>query len=117
MRGTCIYLKILGGGALVSILCLPAFRADSEEMQKHWAYVNPNQPEPPKVEDTSWVRNSIDNFVQARLKKEGLRPSPEAEKETLIRRLSLDLTGLPPSIKEIDSFLADGSPDAYERGW
>ena len=115
MRRIGIFRKFLGGSVLVSILCLPAFRADAEEKQKHWAYVNPKRPEPPKVKDTAWVRNPIDDFVLARLEQEGLRPSPEAEKETLIRRLSLDLTGLPPSIEEIDSFLNDDSPDAYER--
>ena len=63
----------------------------------------------------SWVRNPIDNFVLARLENEGLKPSPEAAKATLLRRVTLDLTGLPPTLEELDSFLADQSPDAYEK--
>lgn len=82
---------------------------------KHWAYMKPVRPEVPKVTNTAWVRNPIDAFVLARLEKEGLRPSPEADKETLIRRVSLDLIGLPPTIPEIDAFVADKSPDAYEK--
>jgi mono/diheme cytochrome c family protein len=82
---------------------------------KHWAYVKPVPPEQPKVRDTSWCRNPIDHFVLARLDKEGLKPSPEASKETLIRRLSLDLIGLPPTPKEVDTFLADKSPEAYDQ--
>src|SRR5437660_1476790 len=69
----------------------------------------------PKVGLAGWVRNEIDAFVLARLEAEGLRPSPEADRVTLIRRLSLDLLGLPPTPEEVDAFLADTSPDAYER--
>jgi hypothetical protein len=83
--------------------------------QKHWAYIKPVRPQPPVVKNMSRVRNPIDNFVLARLEKEGLAPSSEASRETLIRRLSLDLTGLPPTTDEIDAFLADGDPNAYER--
>jgi mono/diheme cytochrome c family protein len=82
---------------------------------KHWAYVKPVQPDVPKVQDAGWCRNPIDNFVLARLEKEGLRPSPEASKETLIRRVSLDLTGLPPTPEEVDAFVADHSPQAYDK--
>jgi Protein of unknown function (DUF1553)/Protein of unknown function (DUF1549)/Planctomycete cytochrome C len=82
---------------------------------KHWAYVRPVRPPVPPVKDVAWCRNPIDRFVLARLQKKGLSPSPEADKETLLRRLSLDLTGLPPTIPEIDAFLADKSPDAYEK--
>ncbi len=81
----------------------------------HWAYQPPGRPPLPAVKDSSWLRNAIDNFVLARLESEGLQPSPQADKATLLRRVSLDLTGLPPTIAELDSFLADGSPDAYER--
>ena len=84
-------------------------------IQKHWAYTKPVQPQPPEVKKASWIRNQIDNFVLARLEKEGLAPSQEAPKETLIRRLSLDLTGLPPGLDEIDRFLADRDPNAYEK--
>ncbi len=83
--------------------------------RKHWAYITPKRPPLPAVRNASWGKNPIDRFVLARLEKEKLEPSPEAPRETLIRRASLDLTGLPPSIEEIDAFLADRSPDAYEK--
>ncbi len=83
--------------------------------QQHWAFVPPVRPPLPKVRDTRWVRTPIDAFILARLEREGLRPSPEAGKETLLRRLALDLTGLPPTPEEIDAFLKDPSPTAYER--
>lgn len=81
----------------------------------HWAFKAPIRPRVPAVADKKWLRNPIDNFVRARLEQEHLRPSPEADRATLIRRLSLDLTGLPPTLQEIDEFLADRAPDAYER--
>ncbi len=81
----------------------------------HWAYVAPRRMQPPAVADTKWPRNSIDNFVLARLEAAGLKPSPEADKATLLRRVTLDLTGLPPTVAELDSFLADKSPRAWER--
>jgi mono/diheme cytochrome c family protein len=81
----------------------------------HWAFVKPRRLQRPAVRHAAWVRNAIDAFVLARLEKEGLTPSPPAAKETLLRRVSLDLTGLPPTIEEIDAFLADSNPDAYER--
>jgi hypothetical protein len=80
------------------------------EVKKHWAYVKPVRPAPPRSDVAP-----IDAFLLARLAKEGLRPTPEASKETLIRRVSLDLTGLPPAPEEVDAFLADRSPDAYEK--
>ena len=82
---------------------------------RHWAYVKPARPEIPQVKNPGWCRNPIDNFVLARLEKEGLSPSPEAGKETLIRRVTLDLIGLPPTLQEVDAFLADKSPDAYKK--
>ena len=81
---------------------------------RHWAYVAPVLPAVPAL-NSSWVRNPVDAFVLARLRKEGLRPSSEADRETLVRRLTLDLTGLPPTPRETDAFLADKRPDAYER--
>lgn len=83
--------------------------------KKHWAYVAPKRPTLPAVRRTAWVRNPIDAFVLARLEKGGLAPAPEASKETLLRRVSLDLTGLPPTPAEIDAFLADTSPNAYDK--
>lgn len=81
----------------------------------HWAYVPPKRPELPAVRDAKWVRNPIDSFILSRLEREGLKPSPEADKETLLRRVTYDLTGLPPTPTEIDAFLADKSPDVYEK--
>ena len=82
---------------------------------KHWAYVEPVRWPLPEVRNAAWCRNPIDRFVLARLEKEGVSPSPEAGKETLLRRLSLDLIGLPPTIQEMDAYLADKSPNAYEK--
>ena len=83
--------------------------------QSHWAFVAPRRPALPKVASESWVRTPIDRFILAELEKRGLAPSATASKSTLIRRLSLDLTGLPPKPEEIDRFLADRSPEAYEK--
>src|SRR5258708_6866380 len=88
-------------------------RASANEI--HWAYRNPLKPVLPAVKAASLVRNPIDRFLLARLERKGLSFSPEASKETLIRRVSLDLIGLPPSPREIDEFLADTRGDAYER--
>jgi hypothetical protein len=82
---------------------------------QHWAYVKPARPALPAVTNAAWPKNEIDRFILARLEKEGLRPSPETSRETLIRRVSLDLTGLPPTPAEVDAFLADHSPKAYEK--
>jgi uncharacterized membrane protein len=81
----------------------------------HWAYRPPVRVNPPAVRDPYWARTPIDQFILAKLEQEGLKPSPEADKLTLLRRVSLDLTGLPPTPAEIDAFLADTSPLAYER--
>lgn len=81
----------------------------------HWAFQPIRRPQPPAVKNTAWVRNAVDRFVLARLEKEGIQPSPEAPRTTLIRRLSLDLTGLPPTPAEVRAFLEDTRPDAYER--
>src|SRR5262245_57857135 len=89
--------------------------ADGATYQVHWAYVPPRRPALPKVKAIAWPRNPIDRFVLARQEREALHPSGPASKETLIRRLSLDLLGLPPTPEEVDAFLADTRPDAYER--
>ena len=83
--------------------------------EQHWAFIPPQRPAVPEVRNAAWVRNPIDTFVLARLEAEGIAPSAEADKTTLIRRVTLDLTGLPPTPQEVDSFLADESADAYER--
>jgi mono/diheme cytochrome c family protein len=83
--------------------------------QKHWSLIPPVRPNLPDVSDPAWGRNPIDRFIMARLDREGLKPSSEAERITLIRRVTLDLTGLPPTPAEVDAYLADDAPDAYER--
>jgi hypothetical protein len=82
---------------------------------KHWSFIPPVRPELPAVKDKKWGRNPIDAFILARLEAEGMHPSPEASKEKLIRRVALDLTGIPPTPEEVDAFVADHSPDAYEK--
>ena len=89
--------------------------ADGAKREPHWSFVPPRIPQIPTVNDTSWIRNPIDNFVLARLKQENLSPSREATPEILIRRLSLDLTALPLSIPQADSFFDNDAPDAYEQ--
>lgn len=84
------------------------------EYRDHWAFMPPESPDLPKVERETWVHNEIDRFILARLENEKIAPSDEADKEQLIRRLSFDLTGLPPSTETIDAFLADDRPEAYE---
>ncbi len=81
----------------------------------HWAYAPPVRAALPRTKGKGWSRNPIDYFVLARLEKEGLKPSPEAEKAVLLRRASLDLTGLPPTVEEVDFFLKDSRKDAYEK--
>ena len=83
--------------------------------EKHWAYVPPTRPELPAVRDRGWIRSPIDSFVLARLEREGLAPSPEADRDALLRRLSLDLIGLPPTLDELENFRNDDSPEAWER--
>jgi mono/diheme cytochrome c family protein len=88
---------------------------EQPESNVHWAFVKAPRPELPKVNQKDWPRNGIDHFILARLEKNNIKPSPEADRVTLMRRLCLDLTGLPPSIAEVDAFVNDKSPDAYEK--
>ncbi len=106
-------LRRLFGQAVVSKPPAPA--QSKTAGKKHWAYVAPVRPPLPPVKNTVWPRNPVDRFILARLEKEKLAPSPEADKITLLRRVTLDLTGLPPTPRETDAFLADYSPDAYEK--
>ena len=85
------------------------------EYKPHWSFIPPQTPELPEVTRTDWAENPIDRFVLARLERENLQPSPEAEQVQLLRRVTFDLTGLPPTLDEIDAFLADDSEDAYEK--
>ncbi len=97
---------------------IEAFRqwiAEGAEWQKHWSFIPPVRPPLPATRNTSWAHNAIDSFVLERLERERLQPSPAASRETLIRRVSLDLTGLPPTPAEIDAFLNDRSASAYEK--
>lgn len=82
---------------------------------KHWAFIAPQRPALPPVKDKTWPRNAIDHFVWARLDKVGIKPSPETDRTTLIRRLYLDLIGLPPTPAEVEAFVQDTGPDAYEK--
>ena len=82
---------------------------------EHWAFVSPRQPDWPSVDNHAWIRQPLDQFVLARLESEGLQPSPEADRRTLIRRVTFDLTGFPPTPAEVSDFLQDASPNAYEQ--
>ncbi|MCA9247117.1 MAG: DUF1553 domain-containing protein, partial [Planctomycetales bacterium] len=83
--------------------------------QGHWAFIAPEKPSLPKVAQRDWIANPIDAFILARLEREKLAPTEPADRERLLRRVTFDLTGLPPTIAEIDAFLADTSPQAYEK--
>ncbi|WP_337175861.1 PSD1 and planctomycete cytochrome C domain-containing protein [Paludisphaera sp.] len=89
--------------------------AQGAEYAEHWSFTPPAAAPTPAASDPSWVRDPLDAFILARLDAEGLKPSPEADRATLFRRLSLDLRGLPPTLEEARAFAADPSPDAYER--
>ena len=91
------------------------FGADIKEIERHWAYKVPVKNPLPEVKNKDWVRNPLDHFVLAGLEKRGLEPSAELERAQLLRRLSLDLIGLPPTLEDLDAFLKDDSPVAYER--
>jgi len=88
---------------------------EGAEYKQHWAWVAPVRPAVPKVRQASWPINPIDNFILAKLEEKGLKPSPQADKRTLIRRVTLDLIGIPPTPADVNAFLADKSPKAYEK--
>jgi hypothetical protein len=89
--------------------------AEGGVYQEHWAFETPVAPPLPAVRDEAWIRNPLDRFILARLEQDGLRPQPEADRETLIRRVAFALTGLPPTIAEVDEYLNDTSDDAYDH--
>ena len=89
--------------------------AAGAQTSRHWAFVPPKRPEVPVTENASWPRNAIDRFILARLEKEKLEPAAEADRYTLVRRLYLDLVGLPPTPEEADAFANDKNPKAYEN--
>jgi hypothetical protein len=97
------------------IALLKQWVKEGAQWKKHWSFIPPERPELPAVKERKWPRNAIDYFTLARLEREGLKPNPEADRATLIRRVTLDLTGLPPTIEEVDAFLADKSQNAYEK--
>ena len=94
---------------------LKAWVGQGAEYQSHWAFVAPRKPKKPRLKNTAWLKNDIDRFVLARLEGEGLQPAAAGSREVLIRSVSFDLTGLPPTLAEIDKFLSDKSPKAYSR--
>ena len=90
--------------------------AEGAKWEKHWAYIPPDPNiQPPSVANLEWPNNEIDQFILDRLEQEGLRPNPEADKASLLRRLSLDLIGLPPTLEEVDRFVNNNDPKAYEQ--
>lgn len=101
--------------SLVQIETIRRWIEQGAEYRRHWSFVPPTRPELPAVSDPAWPRNAIDSFVIARLDEAGLSPSPEAERTRLLRRVTLDLTGLPPTMEELDAFLADDSAGAFEQ--
>lgn len=97
------------------IALLTRWVAEGATYQGHWAFIPPIRPAVPTVRDTYWPRNAIDHFILQRLESEGLSPSPRADRATLIRRVTLDLTGLPATVAEVAAFEQDGTPEAYEK--
>ncbi|RYD36191.1 MAG: DUF1549 domain-containing protein, partial [Verrucomicrobiaceae bacterium] len=89
--------------------------AEGAPYESHWAFMPLSEAPPPSVENTEWVRNPIDRFILSRLEQESLSTSPEADRSTLLRRISLDLTGLLPTPEELSAFVADSAPDAYDK--
>jgi mono/diheme cytochrome c family protein len=89
--------------------------AEGAVYQKHWAFLAPARPALPATKKTDWAKNAIDQFILARLEREGLQPAPQADRYTLARRLAIDLTGLPPTLDSADRFINDSSTDAYEK--
>ncbi|HSH17309.1 MAG TPA: DUF1549 domain-containing protein, partial [Verrucomicrobiae bacterium] len=88
---------------------------EGAEWANHWAFIPPEKAELPVVKQSNWPANEIDRFILARIEKAGFTPAPEADKAALLRRVTFDLTGLPPTPEEVDAFVADTSPDAYEK--
>src|SRR5579859_4360797 len=105
------------GNALtrVQIDTLRRWIAQGAPYDEHWAFIKPKRPPLPVVKDRAWPRSGLDYFILARLENEGLKPAAEADRYTLLRRVSLDLRGLPPTPAEVEEFIKDTSPDAYEK--
>ncbi len=88
---------------------------EGAEWKEHWAFLAPQPQQPPMVKDVKWVANPIDSFILSKLEQKGFVPAPPADKTALLRRVTFDLTGLPPTLADVESFLADDSPTAYEK--
>lgn len=99
----------------VQVAILEKWIDEGAEYKPHWAFISPEKPRVPRADFDDRAVNEVDRFVSAQLEQKGIAPSPEADKETLINRVSLSLTGLPPSLDEVDAFVADESDDAYEK--
>jgi mono/diheme cytochrome c family protein len=99
----------------VQVDLLRRWIAEGAEYAPHWSFVKPARPALPAVSDPKWPRNEIDRFLLSRLEKEGLKPSPQADPYALVRRVTLDLTGLPPALEDVDRFVKDADPAAYEN--
>ncbi|GAA4434828.1 PSD1 and planctomycete cytochrome C domain-containing protein [Bremerella cremea] len=97
------------------IATLKRWIEEGAQFQQHWAYVPPQSTEVPAVKNTDWAKNDIDLYLLARMEEEGLQPAPPADKVTLIRRVTFDLTGLPPTAEEVADFVQDNSPDSFEK--
>ena len=113
-----MYLPILSPGLLCLLLsCAPSFAATPslDAGRQHWAFQPLRPTQLPAVKDAAWARNDVDRFILAALEGKGLRPAPEASRPTLIRRVTYDLTGLPPSPEDVEAFVKDTSPQAWER--
>jgi hypothetical protein len=113
-----LHMPPVGSGKKLTaaqVALLRRWVATGAKYAAHWAFVPPVRPALPPVKNALWPHNPIDRFILARLEREGLKPSPEADRATLLRRVTFDLTGLPPTLAETDRFLADRRPDAYER--
>ncbi len=108
-----LLFSLLASGALAASVA--AATSTMAERTDFWSFKPIVQPAAPALKNPAWVRNPIDAFILARLEKENLRPSPEADRRTLIRRVSFDLVGLPPTPEEADAFVADPDPNAYEK--
>lgn len=107
--------RIEQGIAAAILLLSCCFAAEPAVASRHWSFIAPVRPAVPEVRHPDWIRNPVDAFVLARLERERVKPSPEADRTTLLRRLSLDLIGLPPSPEDVAAFVADPDPSAYER--
>ncbi len=97
------------------IAVLTRWVQEGARYEEHWAFVKPERAQPPAVKQAGWVKNPIDNFVLAKLETNGLAPEPPADRRSLLRRVTLDLTGLPPTPEEVAAFVDDKAPDAYEK--